>query len=149
MYFLPPFYSSYIYFKISFSSSFQTVRALGKMRFNKSEVAALALGQPSHKFEKEGVLFVREKQEGFFRRSESKWEFFKGRIHPHLTDRPSVECVLYKPFFVFHQNLLKLCEVEVHMNYYNIIKLWWKIKKSFIYNTFNDGPSVKGRWIRP
>merc|ERR1712079_706896 len=40
------------------------------MRFNKSEVAALALGQPSHKFEKEGVLFVREKQEGFFRRSE-------------------------------------------------------------------------------
>lgn len=51
----------------------QTVRALGKMRFNKTEVAALALGQPSHKFEKEGVLFVREKQEGFFRRSESKY----------------------------------------------------------------------------
>jgi hypothetical protein len=49
------------------------VRALGKMRFNKTEVAALALGQPSHKFEKEGVLFVREKQEGFFRRSESKY----------------------------------------------------------------------------
>ena len=49
------------------------MRALGKMRFNKTEVAALALGQPSHKFEKEGVLFVREKQEGFFRRSESKY----------------------------------------------------------------------------
>ena len=45
------------------------------MRFNKSEVAALALGQPSHKFEKEGVLFVKEKQEGFFRRSESKLHF--------------------------------------------------------------------------
>ena len=45
------------------------------MRFNKSEVAALALGQPSHKFEKEGVLFVKEKQEGFFRRSESKLYF--------------------------------------------------------------------------
>ena len=40
------------------------------MRFNKSEVTALAR-QPSHKFEKEGVLFVKEKQEGFFRRSES------------------------------------------------------------------------------
>ena len=65
-----PLFILHIY--ISFSSSFQTVRALGKMRFNKSEVAALALGQPSHKFEKEGVLFVREKQEGFFRRSESK-----------------------------------------------------------------------------
>ena len=46
------------------------------MRFNKSEVAALALGQPSHKFEKEGVLFVKEKQEGFFRRSESKLRMF-------------------------------------------------------------------------
>ena len=55
-----------------FSSFLQTVRASGKMRFNKSEVTALALGQPSHKFEKEGVLFVREKQEGFFRRAESK-----------------------------------------------------------------------------
>ena len=53
----------------------QTVRALGKMRFNKTEVAALALGQPSHKFEKEGVLFVKEKQEGFFRRSESKYRY--------------------------------------------------------------------------
>ena len=57
---------------LSFFFLLQTVRALGKMRFNKSEVAALALGQPSHKFEKEGVLFVREKQEGFFRRNESK-----------------------------------------------------------------------------
>ena len=69
-------------------------------------MAALALGQPSHKFEKEGVLFVREKQEGFFRRSESKWEFFKGRIHLHLTDRPSVECVLYK-LFLFSSEFIK------------------------------------------
>ncbi len=42
----------------------------GRMRFNKTEVAALA-SQPSHKFDKEGVLFVRERQEGFFRRTES------------------------------------------------------------------------------
>ena len=41
------------------------------MKFNKSEVGLLA-GQPSHKFEKEGVLFVREKQESFFKRNESK-----------------------------------------------------------------------------
>ena len=53
----------------------QTVgRSSGKMRFNKSEVAALALGQPSHKFEKEGVLFVKERQEGFFRRAESEYK---------------------------------------------------------------------------
>ena len=49
----------------------QTMKAVGRMRFNKSEVAALA-AQPSHKFEKEGVLFVKERQEGFFRRTESE-----------------------------------------------------------------------------
>ena len=49
----------------------QAVKASGKMRFNRAELAALA-AQPSHKFEKEGVLFVRERQDGFFRKSESK-----------------------------------------------------------------------------
>lgn len=28
--------------------------------------------QPSTKFEKEGILYIRERQEGFFRKSESK-----------------------------------------------------------------------------
>lgn len=42
------------------------------MRFNKQELITLAT-QPSNKFEKEGVLFVRERQESFFRRSESKF----------------------------------------------------------------------------
>jgi hypothetical protein len=46
------------------------------MRFNKSEVTGLA-AQPSHKFEKEGVLFIREKQEGFFRKTESKKIYIK------------------------------------------------------------------------
>ena len=42
------------------------------MRFNKNELTRLA-AQPSHKFEKEGVLFIKEKQDGFFlRKSESK-----------------------------------------------------------------------------
>ncbi len=54
---------------------FQTVRSSVRMRFNKSEVAALA-AQPSDRFEKEGVLFVRERQEGFFRRTESKKAIF-------------------------------------------------------------------------
>ncbi|XP_072755322.1 inositol polyphosphate-4-phosphatase type I A isoform X4 [Anoplolepis gracilipes] len=40
------------------------------MRFNKQELLTLAT-QPSQKFEKEGVLYVRERQEGFFRRTES------------------------------------------------------------------------------
>ena len=41
----------------------------GRMRFNKAAMEALA-SQPSHKFEKEGALFIREKQEGFFRKTE-------------------------------------------------------------------------------
>ncbi|XP_025160514.1 type I inositol 3,4-bisphosphate 4-phosphatase isoform X5 [Harpegnathos saltator] len=40
------------------------------MRFNKQELLTLAT-QPSQKFEKEGILYVRERQEGFFRRTES------------------------------------------------------------------------------
>ena len=45
---------------------------LWKMRFNKQELETLAT-QPSSKFEKEGVLYIRERQESFFRKSESKW----------------------------------------------------------------------------
>lgn len=41
------------------------------MRFNKQELVTLAM-QPSTKFEKEGILYIRERQEGFFRKSESK-----------------------------------------------------------------------------
>ena len=48
---------------------FQAVKNSSKMRFNKAELASLA-EQPSHKFEKEGILFVRERQEGFFRKTE-------------------------------------------------------------------------------
>uniref|UniRef100_A0A2M4CZ46 phosphatidylinositol-3,4-bisphosphate 4-phosphatase n=1 Tax=Anopheles darlingi TaxID=43151 RepID=A0A2M4CZ46_ANODA len=42
------------------------------MRFNKQELVTLAT-QPSNKFEKEGPLFVTEKQEGFFRKTEGKY----------------------------------------------------------------------------
>lgn len=41
------------------------------MRFNSKELAALAQ-QPSHKFDREGILFVTEKQDGFFRKTEGK-----------------------------------------------------------------------------
>lgn len=43
-----------------------------EMRFNKQEMITLAQ-QPSNKFDKEGLLFVRERQEGFFRRTESEY----------------------------------------------------------------------------
>ncbi|XP_022917406.2 inositol polyphosphate-4-phosphatase type I A isoform X1 [Onthophagus taurus] len=41
------------------------------MRFNKLELETLAT-QPTSKFEKEGVLYIRERQEGFFRKSERR-----------------------------------------------------------------------------
>lgn len=40
------------------------------MRFNGKELASVAL-QPSHKFDKEGVLFIQERQDGLFRRKEA------------------------------------------------------------------------------
>ncbi|XP_045108228.1 LOW QUALITY PROTEIN: inositol polyphosphate-4-phosphatase type I A-like [Portunus trituberculatus] len=41
----------------------------GGMRFNKAELACLA-AHPSHQFDKEGVLLLRERHDGFFRRTE-------------------------------------------------------------------------------
>ncbi|CAH1108079.1 unnamed protein product [Psylliodes chrysocephalus] len=52
------------------------------MRFNKQELITLA-SQPSTKFEKEGVLFLREKQEGFFRKTEiclERWCRLRGNL---------------------------------------------------------------------
>ncbi|KAK7792356.1 hypothetical protein R5R35_009959 [Gryllus longicercus] len=52
------------------------------MRFNKQELTTLAT-QPSQKFDKEGVLFLRERQEGFFRRSEislERWCRLRGNL---------------------------------------------------------------------
>ncbi|XP_017794275.1 PREDICTED: type I inositol 3,4-bisphosphate 4-phosphatase isoform X2 [Habropoda laboriosa] len=60
------------------------------MRFNKQELLTLAT-QPSQKFEKEGILYVRERQEGFFRRTESTGKKSdnkcqKGKTHKTLRD---------------------------------------------------------------
>ncbi|RZC37775.1 hypothetical protein BDFB_013675 [Asbolus verrucosus] len=46
------------------------------MRFNKQELITLAT-QPSSRFEKEGILYIRERQDGFFRKSESKYYTFQ------------------------------------------------------------------------
>ncbi|XP_050541345.1 inositol polyphosphate-4-phosphatase type I A isoform X2 [Daktulosphaira vitifoliae] len=43
------------------------------MRFNKQEMITLAQ-QPSNKFDKEGLLLIRERQEGFFRKTETNFE---------------------------------------------------------------------------
>ncbi|XP_018570173.1 type I inositol 3,4-bisphosphate 4-phosphatase isoform X2 [Anoplophora glabripennis] len=52
------------------------------MRFNKQELVTLAT-QPSTKFEKEGILYIRERQEGFFRKSEislERWCRLRGNL---------------------------------------------------------------------
>lgn len=52
------------------------------MRFNNKELIAVA-AQPSYKFDKEGILLLREKQEGLFRRSDvfqEKWFRLRGNL---------------------------------------------------------------------
>lgn len=52
------------------------------MRFNAKEIAAVA-SQPSYKFEKEGVLFIKERQEGLFRRNDvftERWCRLRGNL---------------------------------------------------------------------
>lgn len=51
-----------------------------EMRFNKQELATLAT-QPSNKFEKEGILYVTERQDGFFRRSEGNIFYANFLLH--------------------------------------------------------------------
>ena len=41
------------------------------MRFNSRELAFLAQ-QPANRFDKEGILFIKEKQEGLFRKGEGE-----------------------------------------------------------------------------
>ncbi|KAL5277009.1 INPP4A family protein [Megaselia abdita] len=58
------------------------------MRFNKNELIAVA-SLPSNKFEKEGVLLITEKQEGFFRRTEvnfPRWCKLRGNLLFYLKD---------------------------------------------------------------
>uniref|UniRef100_A0A1B6ECE3 phosphatidylinositol-3,4-bisphosphate 4-phosphatase n=1 Tax=Clastoptera arizonana TaxID=38151 RepID=A0A1B6ECE3_9HEMI len=52
------------------------------MRYNKQELLTLAT-QPSQKFDKEGILFLRERQDGFFRRTEislERWCRLRGNL---------------------------------------------------------------------
>lgn len=52
------------------------------MRFNAKEIAAVA-SQPSYKFEKEGVLMIKERQEGLFRRNDvytERWCRLRGNL---------------------------------------------------------------------
>ena len=59
-----------------------------------------------------------------------------GQIHLLLTDGPSVKCVVYKTFFVFHQSLLKLGDVVLQHP---------QNKKVLCLTHLTDDLSVKGR----
>ncbi|XP_058064443.1 inositol polyphosphate-4-phosphatase type I A [Anopheles bellator] len=63
------------------------------MRFNKQELVTLA-SQPSNKFEKEGPLFVTEKQEGFFRKTEVETKSLTEQVGRSLLKRQkSLSCI--------------------------------------------------------
>ncbi|XP_037814556.1 inositol polyphosphate-4-phosphatase type I A isoform X1 [Lucilia sericata] len=58
------------------------------MRFNKAELATLA-SNPTIKFEKEGLLIITERQEGFFRKAEvnyPRWCKLRGNLLFYLKD---------------------------------------------------------------
>ena len=63
-------------------------------------------------------------------------EFVLGRIHLPLMDQPSVKCVIYKIFFVFHLNSMKICEVVVVVPQLPQVSLNSKTK-SLLNETFN------------
>ena len=72
-----------------------------------------------------------------------------GQIHLLL---PGLLNVLLKNFFVFHSNSMILGEVLVHIDNYNFTNFYWiqmKNKKGILMTHLTDGPSVKGKWIRP
>ena len=74
--------------------------------------------------------------------------YYLGRIHLPLMEGPSIKCVLCKTLILFHQNLMKLGEVVVNMEYYNITKFYQILMKNqnVLYIThLTDGPAVKGR----
>lgn len=64
------------------------------MRFNAKEIAAVA-SQPSYKFEKEGVLLIKERQEGLFRRSDGKCPVRSAHLIPRILLESDKKCTLY------------------------------------------------------
>lgn len=76
-----------------------------EMRFNKQELATLAT-QPSNKFEKEGVLYVTERQDGFFRRTEGKhFNYQCYEVFIHLT-KIEIKFSLCDKIFLCRRKLL-------------------------------------------
>ena len=101
------------------------------MRFNKSEVTGLA-AQPSHKFEKEGVLFIREKQEGFFRKTESK------KHHNHFSK--IVFFVFFNIFGYCLSSLRDVSRVVVQCEYFKEITFQLTFDSTYslgLENSFN------------
>lgn len=70
------------------------------MRFNKQEMLTLAT-QPSQKFDKEGVLFLRERQDGLFRRSERECYYFLVYYIRNTIDLLGVREVSFSFFFIY------------------------------------------------
>ncbi|XP_008550763.1 inositol polyphosphate-4-phosphatase type I A isoform X1 [Microplitis demolitor] len=93
------------------------------MRFNKQELMTLAT-QPSQKFEKEGILYIRERQEGFFRRTESTGKKVdrkrqKGKTHKTLRNLSCVSASTSKV------SLERWCRLRGNLLFYFKSKEQW------------------------
>ncbi|XP_044587936.1 inositol polyphosphate-4-phosphatase type I A isoform X1 [Cotesia glomerata] len=93
------------------------------MRFNKQELMTLAT-QPSQKFEKEGILCIKERQEGFFRRTESTGKKLerkrqKGKTHKTLRNLSCVSASTSKV------SLERWCRLRGNLLFYFKSKEQW------------------------
>lgn len=89
------------------------------MRFNKQEMLTLAT-QPSQKFDKEGVLFLRERQDGLFRRSERECYYFLVYYIRNTIDLLGVREVSFSFFFIEDTRWTSKDHVSVTIFLFNV-----------------------------
>ncbi|XP_053698380.1 inositol polyphosphate-4-phosphatase type I A isoform X2 [Sabethes cyaneus] len=106
------------------------------MRFNKQELITLAT-QPSNKFDKEGPLFVTEKQEGFFRKTEvslEKWCRLRGNLLFYFkTNDPFSEpqgCIVLEKY-----SCVKHCDQKEYDGYVFYLEFEDGLRQRFAANT--------------
>ncbi|XP_060809526.1 inositol polyphosphate-4-phosphatase type I A [Amyelois transitella] len=114
------------------------------MRYNKQELAALA-SQTCNKFDREGVLVLRERQDGFFRRSEGssvRWFRMRGNLLFYLKGPEP----WYEPMGVI---VLGLHQVKVQQQDENgqwPFHIEWENGISYRLATFNE--SDRTMWLK-
>ncbi|CAK1554649.1 unnamed protein product [Leptosia nina] len=114
------------------------------MRYNKQELAAIA-SQTSQTFDREGVLIMKEKQDGFFRRTEAysiRWFRLRGNLLFYLKGSEP----WYEPVGVIvlgrHEVKLQACDENGHWPF----QLVWDNAVCYRLATFQE--SERTIWIK-